>query len=79
MDRLDLHILKHLMLLTIKDYALVLFESLYVEANEPPLDLRRLKLTLQYIVYLKQIFITQPKIASFIHFMRVCMTKTKYV
>ena len=53
MDRLDLHILKHLMLLTIKDYALVLFESLYVEANEPPLDLRRLKLTLQYIVKLK--------------------------
>ena len=27
--------------------------SLYVEANEPPLDLRRLKLTLQYIVKLK--------------------------
>ena len=28
-------------------------DSLYVEANEPPLDLRRLKLTLQYIVKLK--------------------------
>ena len=27
--------------------------SLYVEANEPPLDLRRLKLTLQYMVKLK--------------------------
>ena len=28
-------------------------DSLYVEANEPPLELRRLKLTLQYIVKLK--------------------------
>ena len=28
-------------------------DSLYVDANEPPLDLRRLKLTLQYIVKLK--------------------------
>ena len=28
-------------------------DSLYVEANEPPLDLRRLKLKLQYIVKLK--------------------------
>ena len=28
-------------------------DSLYVEAIEPPLDLRRLKLTLQYIVKLK--------------------------
>ena len=28
-------------------------DSLYVEVNEPPLDLRRLKLTLQYIVKLK--------------------------
>ena len=27
-------------------------DSLYVEANEPPLDLRWLKLTLQYIVKL---------------------------
>ena len=36
---------------------------------EPPLDLRRLKLTLQYIVNLKQILITQPIIASCIHFM----------
>ena len=54
MDRLDLYILKHLMQFTIKDSgcALVSFEpppvdSLYVEANEPPLDLRRLNLTLQ--------------------------------
>ena len=28
-------------------------DSFYVEANEPPLDLRRLKLTLQYMVKLK--------------------------
>ena len=28
-------------------------DSLYVEANEPPFDLHRLKLTLQYIVKLK--------------------------
>ena len=28
-------------------------DSLYVEANEPPLDLRSLRLTLQYIVKLK--------------------------
>ena len=34
-------------------FSLKLTDSLYVEANEPSLGLRRLKLALQYIVKLK--------------------------
>ena len=34
-------------------FPLKLTDSLYVEANEPPQGLRRLKLALQYIVKLK--------------------------
>ena len=55
MDRLELRIEKHLMQYTIKafGYAWELFKLLQSTVCKPPLDLRRLKLTLQYIVKLK--------------------------
>ena len=43
-------------------------DSLYVEANEPPLDLRRLKITLQYIVQLKaNINVDNPAYSCIFH------------
>ena len=53
-------------------------DSLYVEANEPSLDLRRLKLTLQYIIKLIA-NIDNPAYNYVFHPLRVCMTKTKSV
>ena len=72
MDRLDLHILildalhhrgLRLCLSAFRTYPV---DSLYVEANEPPLDLRWLKLTLQYIDKLKS-NIVQPAYNCFFH------------
>ena len=54
MDRLELVFKSHQGLrLSLVAFRTSPADSLYVEANEPPLYLRTLKLTLQYIVKLK--------------------------
>ena len=68
---------------TIKDFGYALVPSepvdgLYVEANEPSLDLRRLKLTLQCIIKLIA-NIDNPAYNCVFHPLRVCLTKTKSV
>ena len=80
MDRLDIDILKHHQgtRLCLGAFRTAPVESLYVEANEPSLDLRRLTLTLQYIIKLIE-NIDNPAYNYVFHPLRVCMTKTKSV
>ena len=76
---------KHLMQYTIKafGYAWELFELLQstvcIETNGSPLDLRRIKLTLQYIVNLKANIDNHAFDCIFMHNLRIYTTNIKIV